>query len=108
MCCEYKFNLNGQGGRPTLKESAKQVEDICLSHDLVNIWRVRNPGTKCISWCQKTPFIQRRLDYWLIDNTLQEEIDQVDIIPSIKSDHSAISLTINGIDNETWSLILEI
>ena len=45
--------------------------------------------------------IQRRLDYWLADNALQEEIDQVDIIPSIKSDHSAILLTIKGIENES-------
>ena len=96
-------NLDGQGGRPSLKESAKQIEDIYLSHDLVDIWRVRNPGTKRFSWRQKTPFIQRRLDYWLIDNALQEEIDQVDIISSIKSDHLAISSTINGIETETLS-----
>ena len=94
-------NLDGQGGKLTPKESAKHIEDICSSLDLVDIWRVRNPGTKRFSWRQKTLFIQRRLDYWLADNALQEEIDQVDIIPSIKSDHSAILLTIKGIDNES-------
>ena len=37
----------------------------------------------------------------LTDNALQEEIDQVNIIPSIKSDHSAILLSINGIEEQT-------
>ena len=37
----------------------------------------------------------------LTDNALQEEIDQVNIIPSIKSDHSAILLSINEIDEQT-------
>ena len=49
----------------------------------------------------KTPFVQKRLDLWLIDNALQEDIDQVDIIPSIKSDHSAIVLSINSVENQT-------
>ena len=91
-------DLDGFGGQPKLKESVKQIEDICLLHDLVEIWRLRNPDTIRFTWSQKTPLIQRRLDFWLIDNVLQEEIDQVDIIPSIKSDHSAILLIINGIE----------
>ena len=45
--------------------------------------------------------IQRRLDFWLTDNALQEEIEQVSIIPSIKSDHSAILLSINGIEEKS-------
>ena len=67
---------------------------------IVDIWRFRNLEIKLFTWRQKTPLIQRRLDFWLVDNALQEEIDQADIVPSIKSDHSAILLSINGIDEE--------
>ena len=45
--------------------------------------------------------IQRRLDFWLTDSALQEEIEQVSIIPSVKSDHSAILLSINGIEEKS-------
>lgn len=69
-------DLDGQGGKPKLKESAKQIENICLLHDLVDIWRIRNPNTKRFTWRQKTPVVQRRLDFWLADNALQEDIDQ--------------------------------
>ena len=61
-------DLDGFGGKPKLKESAKQIENICLLHDLVDVWRVRNPEIKRFTWRQKTPIIQRRLDFWLTDN----------------------------------------
>ena len=89
-------DLDGFGGKPKLKESAKQIENICVLHDLVDIWRVRNPQIKRFTWRQ---IIQRRLDFWLVDNALQEEIDQANI-PSIKSDHSAILLWINRIEEQ--------
>ena len=39
---------------------------------------------------------QRRLDYFLISDQLQDQIDQVDIILSIQSDHSTFKLKICG------------
>ena len=63
----------------------------------MDIWRVRNLTDKRFTWRQKTPIIQRRLDFWLINDGLQDDIVSADIIPSIKSDHSAITLSINGV-----------
>ena len=40
---------------------------------------------------------QRRLDFWLIRDGLQDVVVSADIKPSIKSDHSAISLLIDGV-----------
>ena len=67
--------------------------------DLIDTWRLRNPTEKRFTWRQKTPIIQRRLDYWLVNNSLQDDIVSVDIITSIKSDHSAITSSINSIDD---------
>ena len=39
-------DLDGWGGKPKLKESVKQIENICLLCDLVDIWRLRNLGIK--------------------------------------------------------------
>ena len=44
------------------------------------------------SWRQRTPFKQRRLDYIFVSNTLQESVTQIEIIPSVPSDHSAVIL----------------
>ena len=46
----------------------------------------------------KNPIIQRRLDFWLISSSVQEEVGDVAIIPAIRTDHSAIIMHFNGID----------
>ena len=87
------------GRNPKRKESVKCIDNLCLANDLIDIWRIRNPNEKRFTWRQKTPAIQRRFDFWLVSNGMQEDIDNVDIIPSLKSDHSAIVLSINGIES---------
>ena len=44
------------------------------------------------SWRRKTPFKQRRLDFCLASDSLQENIKSTDIILSVGSDHSAIKI----------------
>ena len=38
------------------------------------------------------PFKQRRLDFFLVSDMLQDNIRTVDIVPSVQSDHSMIIL----------------
>ena len=93
-------DLDCLGGNPTQKESLKYIQDMCLNFDLVDIWRLRNPNSKRFTWRQKSPFIQRRLDYWLLSDSYQEEVESVGIVPSINSDHSAIVLHFNSIEEQ--------
>ena len=52
-----------------------------LESDLCHIFRVRNPDTRRFSWRRKTPFKQRRLDFFLAFDSMQENIESTDIIP---------------------------
>ena len=45
--------LNGRGGNKRRKESAKLVEEMCVEHDLIDIWRIRNPTETRFTWRQK-------------------------------------------------------
>ena len=36
----------------------KIIKDLELKHDLIDIWRIRNPETKRFTWRQKTPIIR--------------------------------------------------
>ncbi|KAL9964620.1 hypothetical protein ACROYT_G028283 [Oculina patagonica] len=92
--------MDNEGGRVEKKDSVKNISDIKLEYDLVDIWRVRNPDKRQFTWRQKRPRVQRRLDYWLINDGLQDFIEHAEIIPSIKSDHSAITLQINTIEDK--------
>lgn len=71
---------------------------------LVNIWRITNPTERRFKWRPNFPIIQRRLDFWLVSDTLQENVDSVNIIPSTKSDRSTITLSLNGIDDSKREL----
>ena len=88
----FDCKLEVDGKNPKLKiRSITTLLSMMSENDLCDIFRVRNPEMKCSTWCRKTPFKQRRLDYFLISDQLQDQIDQVDIIHSIQSDHSALN-----------------
>ena len=67
--------------------------------DLVDIWRIKNPDTKSFTWSQNSPLIFCRLHFWLVSNNLQDLVSSTDIIPAIKTDHSAIFIEINNCEN---------
>ena len=92
--------MDNEGGRVEKKDSVKNISDMKLAYDLVDIWRIRNPETRQYTWRQKRPLVQRRLDFWLISDCMQDFIEHANIIPSIKSDHSTITLQINSIEDK--------
>ena len=63
-----------------------------------DVWRIKHPSQKSFTWSQKSPFIFCRLDYWLISDSLYDMVGNVDIIPAIKTDHSAIILQLHKIE----------
>ena len=72
------------------------IDKLLNKYELNDSWRIKNPTTRRFSWRQKTPLIQCRLDFWLISDMLFDEISEIDIIPSVRSDHSAIILNLNN------------
>ena len=74
----------------------------CIQSELeiIDIWRVKNPSTKSYTWSQKSPNLFCPLDYRLINNNLHDLFKFVDVIPSIKTDHAAITLDLQNSDNE--------
>ena len=85
--------LDSDGGSPSLNTtSIAELAQLQDSRNLIDIWRIRNPYTRRFTFRQKTPLIQRRLDYFLITDILQENVKNVDVIPAICTDHSSIML----------------
>ena len=100
--CPVNTLLDGKGGIMIPRKSVvASIGSIQSELDLVDIWRVKNPSTKCYTWSQKSPnLFCRLLDYWLINNNLHVLVKSVDIIPSIKTDHAAITSDLQNSDNE--------
>ena len=58
------------------------LNDICLNHELIDIWRIRNSDSTLFTWRQKNSFLifkgpKRRLDFWLINDFCQDEVTAV-------------------------------
>lgn len=93
--CPLNPFVDKKGGIMIPRQSViNAIEEIQTDFDLHDIWRIKNPNTLSYSWGQSKPFIFCRLDYWLISNNLRDYVTNVDIIPAIKTDHSAIYLEI--------------
>ena len=46
---------------------------------------------------QKNPLIQRRLYYWFISDSLQDDVAKTDIITAINTDHFAVVLEVDSL-----------
>ena len=92
--------MDKKGGIMITRQSiVDRIEEIQSVFNLHDIWRVKNPNLKSFTWSQKSPFIFCRLDYWLISDALFDMVKGIDIVPSIKTDHSAISLHFKDLEN---------
>ena len=85
------------------EKSANILDEINQKFDLIDIWRVKNPEKSRFTWRRTKPIIQSRLDRFYISDTMQYNISKTDIIPGIRSDHSAIVLSIKPNKDNTPS-----
>ena len=90
--------LDEQGGNSTIeKNSLAKLIEFKESYDLCDIYRARNTKSRRFNFTQKhsSGFIQRRLDYIFILNTLQELVTTTEILTSISIDHSHVLLSLS-------------
>ena len=64
--------------------------------DLVDIYRYLNPDSLTYNWSQKRPTkVFCRLDYFLISQSLVDNVSSSKIIPGFKTDHSVVTLDLS-------------
>ena len=90
--------LDAMGGTPSLKfNSLKQLQSLMVDYDLSDIWRAQNPTFRLFYLETKTsPVKLRRLDFFLISNSLQFDVRLCKFLSPMQSDHSPIVLKISS------------
>jgi hypothetical protein len=83
--------------KPNARETdyVKAWKTICDELNLSDFWRILNPDRKCYTWRQGGSLAnlkQSRLDYWIVSTHMMYDLNNIDIKPSIRSDHSVIDL----------------
>ena len=101
--CPLNITLGKKGGiqipRRHVIRSTEEIQDEFMI-SLHDIWRIKKSySQQSFTWGRCSPFIFCRLDYWLISDKLLDFVTKVDILPSIKSDHSAIFLELEEIND---------
>ena len=75
----------------TLSDLVKILDRVknIQNFNLCDIWRIRNPQKKRFTFQQqhKSGFIQRRLEYFFLSNTLLESTNKTDALAGFATDH---------------------
>ena len=89
--CALK-ELDKKGGNPVSKKTSviKEIEQLCNTHKLIDIWRFLNPGVESFTWRNKSFKIQCRLDYFLISKGMHDLVTSCKITHAPQTDHSAV------------------
>lgn len=69
------------------------VIEMCETLELSDPWRILYENRKRYTWRQYNPVKMARLDFFLVTSDILNSVLACDILPSYKSDHSAIVLT---------------
>ena len=81
--------LDSLGGKPKLnKRSISQLKSLMEDFDLIDVWRARNSSFRQFTWRCKNPLTMRRLDFFLISDTLQFSVHSCEMLNPLQSDHS--------------------
>ena len=102
-CCLNPL-IDKLGGDMESKSKYSQLlEELCEEFNLCDVWRVLNPDLKRFTRRANTKkgIVQSRLDYWLSSVHMIYNLHNTDIKPSIKSDHSILTLSFNIQNTQT-------
>ena len=99
--CPLNPSIDKKGGISNLRKAViSTIGNLQEELDLVDIWRVKKPDKKSFTWSQNSHMIFCRLDYWHISNAIHDLVRATDIIPAIRTGHSAITLEfVNTLDD---------
>ena len=99
----FNIEKDKRGGQAQTHANSLQVIQTWMEEtDLIDIWRLKNPDDFKFTWkrINPKPGIFCRLDYFLVSFGLVDKVIESAITPGYKTDHSAITLSLDTNDNK--------
>ena len=82
-------------------KARKIVLNLLEEENFIDVWRVMHEDTKKYTWRRLNPTKkQARLDYFLVSDPLFSFIEDSDIVPGYRTDHSGITIKLKLQENE--------
>ena len=89
----FDSKLDAQSGNPTIKKKKKIMTVIYGEQEIQNL-----NGLLLLTFAQKhsSGFIQHRLDYMYISNTIQELVSMTEVLTPISTDHAPVLFSLSN------------
>ena len=99
--CPLNPVVDKRGGSLIPRQSViSTIEQLQSELDLYDIWRIKNLTIRSFTWSQSNRLVFSRLNYWLIPNSLSDNVYNVEMISAIKTDHSEITIEFQDVDDK--------
>ena len=100
ICGDFNLILNQGKDMQNYKHinnpnARNSVLNLISEHNLIDIYRYRNPNILRYTWRKRRPLKQARLDFFLVSSSIADIITKCDIKAGYKSDHSIIEMDIS-------------
>ena len=82
------------------KNATEYIKAVIESLDWIDIWREFNPDSAGYTWGRKASNLKERLDWFLINQELYQEVECVGITTGYKTDHCMVIIVILIESNE--------
>ena len=98
---DFNLTLNEEldrvGGKERNVNARRELVNLMQRLDLIDVWRVRNPGRVVLSWHRINPQkIGSRLDYFLLSQSLINLTKGIEYLSVENTDHMAVLLKLLG------------
>ncbi len=90
------LDMDKKGGLPRTHFKSRDILKLYMEEsDILDIWREQHPDEKKYTWHRTKPPVFCRLDMIFVSFDMLGFVENSDILPSFKSDHSMVSLTVD-------------
>lgn len=92
MIRNIQLDYLGQAKNHGQSRFNQEIDEFLQDFHLLDIWREKHGLKKQFTFTQKNPFMQSRLDYWLVSEEIEEAVIKCEIVPSVAPDHYSVFL----------------
>ena len=106
------LKLDKKGGAPVTHFKCRETLELYMEKaELLDIWRHQHPDEKKFTWHRMNPSpIFCRLDMMLVSSEMSGSVENSEIFPGFKSDHSIVMIELNmadGNESENSDVMLD-
>jgi exonuclease III len=92
---DKNLDVRNYASTPSRQKTRKRINEFIANNNMYDVFRELYPDKRQYTWRRFNSVKQSRLDYFLVSETLLNDVFDVKVEPGYRSDHSFVILSIN-------------